>query len=616
MDKGPSLVELYPADLPGLSELSFFAELMIPDQIHKRSEDYTFFLLHRNFATGKFQYKYSSAESEADPFFVYTIVNNVKDDTVRRGSIIKSLSIVTKLVYFKHFKPLLLIALDSYIRTNDPAILKELYEAINCKNLVVSQQKLSAIRKLLFTSILDLPLNEKIHLDETFRNRLLGIQTPNSDLFIRKDLSYNSIISFNKMEIPVKVPILLLPDTIGDYFNPTDLNFKSNLINILRASLGTFNHNNEITVYGAATPPIIVLINAMLTGKRILFVSYESSAGEIIDHVLVALKLFTGGGILTDVLTNYNVFPMIDVSKVDLLAECDSFLAGTINPFFKNNDSLWDLLYDLDSNEFHISSKIAQDENPKRSIIAEDARFLSSLQLSLFNYNDDLTTIQLIIRRHINELARILLSQKNFVSSLPEHKQFSLLMDGVGYFWYSDTTKIEEISCYQSVITKFQEILFAGKFNYSLILPKLSNELNVMVDLQHHLQKLQSFASSPRGGTLTVDEQEIWFNILKYLISGKSVETFMLATYLIPPQTSTSVSSSMHGGGLTIFDKNKGMELLILSLFNEDDRVKSNVHMIMRELEDNLLCGWCFNSFIESNYMYRLAFDEFSGMTP
>lgn len=612
VDKGPSIVLLFPNDIPGLPQLTFFAELMIPDQIHKRREDYTFFLLHKNFATGEFQYKYSATESEADPFFVYTIVNNVEDDTVRRGSVIKALSIVTRLVYFKHFKPLLLIALDLYIRTNDVGVLKDLFEAINRKDLRVSQQKQSAIKKLLVTSILDLPLNEKIYLDETFRNRLLGILSANNDLFIRKDLSYNSVVKFNNMDIPIKVPVLLLPDTIGDYFNPTDLNFKSNLINILKANLVTLHHNNEITVYGPATPPIVVLINALLTGKRILFVSYENSAGYIIDHILVTLKLITGGGILTDILTNYNVFPLVDVSKVDLLSECDSYLAGTINPFFKGNDSLWDLMYDLDANEFHISSKIAEVENAKCSIIAEDARFLSGLQLSLYNYNDDLTTVQLIIRRHINELARILLSQKNFVSSLPEHKQFTLLMDGVGYFWYSDLTKLEEMSCYQSVIAKFQKLLFAGKFNYTLMLPKLSNELNLMVDLQHHLQKLHSVASSARSGEVTVNEQEIWFNILKYLISGKSVEIFMLVTYLIPPNTSTSVSLSMHGGSLTIFDKNKGMELLILNLFHEDDRVKSNVLMILKELQDNLLCGWCFNSFKDSNFMYHLAFNELS----
>lgn len=610
VDKGPSLIHQYPAELPGIHNLQFLPELMIPDQIHKRDEDYTLFLLHRNTTTGQFQYKFDKGSCEKDPYFVYTIVNNLKDQNVKRGSIIKSLSIVTRLVYFKHFRPLLLICLDKYFGNNDVRVLAELYDSINVKNLDASQIQQSVIKKLLITSILDLPLNDKIYVDETFRNKLLGIKEINEDLFIRKDLSYNSIVTFNNMKIPIKVPIILLPDTIGDYLNPTDLNFKPNLINLLNASLATSYHNNELTIYGLLTPPIIILINAMLTGKKIIFMSYENSAGHIIDHVLLALKLITGGGVLTGLLTNYNIFPMIDVSKIDLLGECDSFLAGTINPFFKGNDNLWDLLYDLDTNEFHISSQLQETEYSRNSIISEDAKFLSNLQLSLFNYNDDLTTLQLIFRRHINEIIRVLLSLRNFHSGLPAHKQSTLLMDGVGYYWHSDTSKLLEMSCYQLISSKFQDLLYSNKFSYSLLLPKLSNELNLMIDLQHHLQKLNNvtlLSNSPQR----INEREIWFNVLKYLISGKSLETFLLVTYLIPPNSSTSLqSSSSHGGNLTIFDKNKGIELLLLNLFNEDYQVKSNIVMILQELQDNFLCGWCLNNFIKSNYVYELAFED------
>ena len=467
VDKGPSLIHQYPNVLPGLEGLQYLPELMLPDQIHKRPEDYTLFLLYVNSSTGKLQYQYDLKTCDSKPFFVYTIVNNVPDQNVKRGSIIKSLSIVTRLKYFKHFKPLLMICLDKYFADNDIRYLEELYDSINSKNLKASQASQSVIKKLLITSILDLPLNEKIYLDEAFRNKLLGIKEINEDLFIRKDLSYNSVVTFNNMKIPIKVPLLLLPDTLGDYFNPTDLNFKPNLINILNATLATSYHNNEMTVYGLLTPPIIILINAFLTGKRILFLSYENSAGYIIDHILLALKIITGGGILTGFLTSYNVFPIIDVSKIDILEKCDSYLAGTINPFFKSNDKLWDLLYDLDENEFHVSSQLEEKEYATNSIIGEDAKFLSNLQLSLFNYNDDLTTLQLIFRRHVNEIVRVLLSLRNFNPNLSDNNQSTLLMDGVGYFWHSDTTKLLEMSCYQLISSKFQDLLYLKKISYS-----------------------------------------------------------------------------------------------------------------------------------------------------
>lgn len=610
IDKGPSLIHQYPKEISGISELAFLPELMIPDQIHKREEDYTLFLLYRNQTTGEFQYLYDKT-CEKEPYYLYTIVNNLKDNNFKRGSIIKSLSIITKLSFFKNFKPLLLICLDKYFNNNKIEILAELFESINTKNFDVNSitSQASIIKKLLITSILDLPINDKIYYDENFRNKLLGIKTSNEDLFIRKDLSFNSIIQFNNMNIPIKIPMIILPDTIGDYLNPTDLNFKPNLINILNAKLSSQIFNNELTIYGLQTPPIIILINAILTGKKIIFLSYESSSGTIIDHLLLTLKIISGGGILSGLLTNYNVFPMIDVSKIDLLEKCDSFIAGTINPFFKNNDKLWDLLYDLDSNEFFISSQINEVNSNmifKNSIISEDAKFLSNLQLSLFNYNDDLTTIQLIFRRHINEIIRILLSSKNFNNNplAQDQPQLQLLLDGIGYYWNSDTNKLLEISCYQLISKKFQDLLYDGKFHYSLSLPNLSNELNLMIDLQYHLQKLNNVNTK-------IDEREIWFNILKYLISGKSLEIFLLITYLIPPNSSTSLqSSSIHGGNLTIFDKNKGIELLLLNLFNSDDQIKSNIIMILQELQDNFLCGWCLNNFIKSNLIYEIAFDD------
>ncbi|KAI5965166.1 uncharacterized protein KGF55_001386 [Candida pseudojiufengensis] len=620
IDKGPSLVFQYPHQLPGLQNLYFLPELMLPDQIHKRNEDYTLFLLYRNLNTGEFQYLYNKNNCEPDPYFLYTIVLNLTNDEYKRGSQVKSLSILTNLSFFKNFKPVMMICLDLYFKSNDHHIIKQLYKSINEKSFIISRDSLngmeindiSLIKKLLITSILDLPINDKIYYDENFRNKILGIgksQIINPDLFIRKDLSFNSILNFNEMNIPIRIPMINLPDTIGDYLNPTDLNFKPNLINILNSKLSSSILNNELTIYGLQTPPIIILINAILTGKKILVMSYENSSGYIIDHILLILKIITGGGILSGLLTRYNIFPIIDVSKIELLEECDSFIAGTINPFFKNNDKLWDLLYDLDLNEFIISSNIETpgDNIIKSSIISEDARFLSNLQLSIFNYNDDLTTIQLIFRRHINEIIRILLSSKNFNNNLlPNNKDLILLLEGIGYYWSSDTTKLLEISCYQLISKKFQNLLYNEKLIYNLILPNLSNELNLMIDLHYHLQSLNNVSI-----TTKINEREIWFNILKFLISGKSLEIFLLITYLIPPNSSTSLQSSIaHNGNITIFDKNKGIELLLINLFNFDDQIKSNIIMILQELEDNFLCGWCINLFLKNNLIYEIAFNE------
>jgi len=612
IDKGPSLIHQFPREIPGLqTNLTFLPEIMIPDQIHKREEDFTLFLLFKDRNTGEFQYIYDKETCDDQPYYLYTLVNSVKHDSYQRGSRVKSISIITKLSYFKNFKPLLMLCLNSYFEENEEEHLHNLFEAINVKNFSLGNS-LSNIKKLLITSILDLPINDKIYKDETFRMSLLElnkVDNYNFDLFIRKDLSFNSIINFNNMNIPIKIPMMDLPDTIGDYLNPTDLSFKADLINLLSARLVTDLHNSELTIYGQQTPPIIILINAILVGKKIVFLSYDKSAGYIIDNILLMLKIITGGGILSGLLTNYNIFPILDVSKIDYLEKCDSYIAGTINPFFKHNDKLWDLLYDLDSNELSLSSNssspISSEQHMfKNSIISEDAKFLSTLQLSLFNYNDDLTTIQMIFRRHINEIVRILLSLRNFNSDLiPPNEGYTLLLEGVGYFWNSDSSKLLEMSCYQSISKKFQNQLYSGKIVYNLLLPNLANEMNVMIDLQYHLQSLNSSSNK-------LNDWDIWYNILKYLISGKTLEVFLLATYLIPPNSSATLQTSSAHGNPTVFEKNKGIELLLLNLFNHDDKIKSIVIMILQELHENFLCGWCFDNFVKSNMMYEMAFKD------
>lgn len=94
------------------------------------------------------------------------------------------------------------------------------------------------------------------------------------------------------------------------------------------------------------------------------------------------------------------------------------------------------------------------------------------------------------------------------------------------------------------------------------------------------------------------------------MISGKSLEIFLLITYLIPKFIVEFTIIICSWRNLTIFDKNKGIELLLLNLFNQDDQVKSNVIMILQELQDNFLCSWCLDKFLKSNLIYELAFSD------
>jgi hypothetical protein len=67
---------------------------------------------------------------------------------------------------------------------------------------------------------------------------------------------------------------------------------------------------------GAHTPPIIVLINALLTQKRIIFLGHERPAGEVANHVLAACAIGSGGGAILRGFTE-RAFPYANLAHLD-----------------------------------------------------------------------------------------------------------------------------------------------------------------------------------------------------------------------------------------------------------------------------------------------------------
>jgi Stabilization of polarity axis len=111
----------------------------------------------------------------------------------------------------------------------------------------------------------------------------------------------------------------------------------------------------HLTTAGAYTHPILVLINAVLTQKRIIFLGHNRPSGEVAHAVLAACALASGG-----VLRGFtrHAFPYTDLSKIDDLLNVPGFIAGVTNPTFGNHPEWWDLLCDLPTGRMKISSKI------------------------------------------------------------------------------------------------------------------------------------------------------------------------------------------------------------------------------------------------------------------
>lgn len=163
---------------------------------------------------------------------------------------------------------------------------------------------------------------------------------------------YESKIVYNDIPIPVKVPTVIWPEVVGDF----------SLIKLIQifstphaASPQPFPIHPHLTTSGPFTHPIIVLVNAMLTQKRVIFLGHNRPSGEVAEAVLAACALASGG-----ILRGFtrHAFPYTDLTKIDDLLRVPGFIAGVTNPTFANHPEWWDVLCDLPTGRMKISSHV------------------------------------------------------------------------------------------------------------------------------------------------------------------------------------------------------------------------------------------------------------------
>lgn len=163
---------------------------------------------------------------------------------------------------------------------------------------------------------------------------------------------FESKVAYNDIPIPVKIPTVIWPETVGDF----------SLIKLIQTFAGphstspqAFPTHPHLTTSGPFTHPIIVLVNAILTQKRVIFLGHNRPSGEVAEAVLAACALASGG-----ILRGFtrHAFPYTDLSKIDDLLNVPGFIAGVTNPTFANHPEWWDVLCDLPTGRMKISSHV------------------------------------------------------------------------------------------------------------------------------------------------------------------------------------------------------------------------------------------------------------------
>ncbi|ODQ66597.1 spindle pole body interacting protein [Nadsonia fulvescens var. elongata DSM 6958] len=591
LDSGPVVRHQYPEPIDG--DHSLMAELMLPDQSHVREEDWTIFFLYKNRNSKKFEYRspessitendktseshpgglphhsyQQSAENlpESQMYYILNLVNTKFGEGLKRGATVKSMCIVTTHPYFHIFKPFLLLALDEYFTTLSISSLKNLYDAINSMDITLLPN-LNFSDKLLLSSSMQTQLfSEKFEKTVTkapllnFSGNQSHQQKPSyyidlkasegQGLEVRKLVSavavrdthfFESTVTFSNIKIPVKVPTAIFPDSVGDF---SLIRLLSTMLKITQPFLVV---HPELTIYGPRTPAILVLIYALLTQKRILFVGYNTPSGEVANHVLAACFLVSGGSILRSFTTR--AFPYTDLSKVDDLLLTDGYIAGVKNPAFGHHPSWWDIICDVENCTMKISPDIGISVANSKfnggysannyasvnvSVNSVDSQFVSDIKSMIMNHYGE-TTLRNRCSEYISRFVRIADVYEQFKYNRSALWPLHNPRYNHGYVWNNEVQRNQDLALYSPVIESWMQ---SKSYKYMTddrlkMLTAINNE-NDIFDIEHQLDRLKCQLLSDEEATeaiLLLCERAYDYDDLNYLLAFSSADNLFYLAY-------------------------------------------------------------------------------------
>ncbi|PGH35021.1 hypothetical protein GX50_02155 [[Emmonsia] crescens] len=575
VDHGPIMEHQYPSAISG--DENMLAELMLPDQTHVRSQDWTIFFLHKDAGSEEENdYVESSAgqhpgnnnisrengdlnddgsevsvvdeeddddddNGEGPPLmYVLNLVNTKQDTSAKRGAVVKAMAICTRHSFLHIYKPLLLLALEDYFKSPFPETLAALYNSLNAMDLSLLPRFTYLERHILQASDAKDMFIEKFEqmikqrlADERFLRDSEGSSQKHSSssssskyALPRDTHEFESKIIYNDIAIPVKVPSAISPETVGDF----------SLIKLIQIFSGPhasspqpFALHPHLTSSGAYTHPIIVLVNALLTQKRVIFLGHNRPSGEVAEAVLAACSLASGG-----ILRGFtrHAFPYTDLTKVDELLKVPGFVAGVTNPAFANHHEWWDLLCDLPSGRMKISSRVEpapvtegslyfQQQNlPAQSSglnsasssgdLTGDSPFMDDILRSIASRHGE-GAIRAKWRAYITKFTRIsatfeqtvygatalhiMVPGADSVDGRPGGKpdvSDPASLRGHGYVWPDDVTKQRELTAWVSRIEGWRNTRSYYYFIQDTAALYLAGRPVQSIDIHHHHDRLRS----------------------------------------------------------------------------------------------------------------------------
>ncbi|KAG0357095.1 hypothetical protein BGZ54_000457 [Gamsiella multidivaricata] len=371
IDQGSTLTHQYPTNIT--SDNHVLAELMLPDGAHLRPADWTIFFLNQAKPAPWNGNNALTDEVENPLLYVLNLVRTNHDASIRRCC-----SEGNGDLY--HPPPVLLLALENYFKDPSVEVLKTLYESVNSMEL--SPPDLSPYERMILRSSDNKELFiEKFEaatgasedapgkVDMTYGLGIVVGQAPlkgkeggaatalaaaTAAMAKNRDCQfYETKVVYDGIKIPIRVPLSINPEEVGEF----------SLIKLITtfspASPSPNSHpfHAHLDSNGPNTHPIMLLMNALLTGKRIIFLGNGHPAGDVANFVLAACALGSGSG---GVLRGFpeRAYPYTNLAGIDHLLTCKGFIAGVTNQLFEDRTAWWDVLCNIDTGKITVSKDI------------------------------------------------------------------------------------------------------------------------------------------------------------------------------------------------------------------------------------------------------------------
>ncbi|KAN0065157.1 hypothetical protein ACQY0O_001654 [Thecaphora frezii] len=349
--------------------------------------------------------------------YVINLVRTKHDNSVRRGALVKSLAIGTRHPYIDIFKPVLLLALDDYFKHPGVDCLARLHDAINQLDLSAAPVFSRAEKLILRASDRRDFFEEKFINDEdrdgeaarsteeaappptpseaekpraradsgsTVSEEVKSLKKKHSaasllpvNLGARRGSSavsmadrrpsqpsplparakprdthfYDTTLGYRQILLPIRVPLTTFPEEVGEYSLIKLIQTFSGPQSTPHGPLHPHLHSN-----GSMTHPIILLFNALITQKRVVFLGHGQPANLVASYVLAACALGSGCGAVFRGFAS-RAFPYTNLMNLDELEKVPGYIAGVTNPRFEDLHA-WDVLLNVETGKILVSKDL------------------------------------------------------------------------------------------------------------------------------------------------------------------------------------------------------------------------------------------------------------------